>query len=67
VGRKRDVRATSEWDVWREEAPWMTLYFSIGVWTSLAMVLLQVSVYLVFLVAAPAHRARPQGSVQMRG
>jgi len=26
-----------------------------------------VSVYLVFLVAAPAHRARPQGSVQMRG
>jgi len=45
----------------------MTLYFSIGVWTSLAMVLLQVSVYLVFLVAAPAHRARPQGSVQMRG
>jgi len=40
VGRKRDVRATSEWDVWREEAPWMTVYFSIGVWTSLAMVLL---------------------------
>ena len=28
------------WDVWRQEAPWMTLYFSIGVWTSLAMVLL---------------------------
>lgn len=28
------------WKVWREEAPWMTLYFSIGVWTSLAMVLL---------------------------
>ena len=32
---------TSVWEVWREEAPWMTLYFSIGVWTSLAMVLLQ--------------------------
>jgi hypothetical protein len=31
---------TSTWEVWREEAPWMTLYFSIGVWTSLAMVLL---------------------------
>jgi hypothetical protein len=30
----------SEWDVCREEAPWMTLSFSIGVWTSLAMVLL---------------------------
>ena len=31
---------TLAWNVWREEAPWMTLYFSIGVWTSLAMVLL---------------------------
>jgi hypothetical protein len=28
------------WEAWREEAPWMTVYFSIGVWTSLAMVLL---------------------------
>jgi len=27
--------------VWRAEAPWMTVYFSIGVWTSLAMVLLE--------------------------
>ena len=32
---------TSRWDVWREEVPWMTLYFSVGVWTSLAMVLLK--------------------------
>jgi len=32
---------TSDWKVWREEVPWMTLYFSIGVWTSLAMVLLE--------------------------
>ena len=24
-----------------KEAPWMTLYFRIGVWTSLAMVLLE--------------------------
>jgi hypothetical protein len=32
---------TLAWDVWRVEAPWMTLYFSIGVWTSLAMVLLE--------------------------
>jgi hypothetical protein len=31
---------TLAWDVWREEVPWMTLYFSVGVWTSLAMVLL---------------------------
>ena len=29
------------WEVWREEVPWMTVYFSIGVWTSLAMVLLE--------------------------
>jgi hypothetical protein len=32
---------TAAWNVWREEVGWMTLYFSIGVWTSLAMVLLQ--------------------------
>jgi hypothetical protein len=31
---------TAAWEVWREEVPWMTLYFSVGVWTSLAMVLL---------------------------
>jgi len=40
----RDIqlrRPTSAWEVWREEVPWMTLYFSIGVWTSLAMVLLE--------------------------
>jgi hypothetical protein len=35
--RRQPTRA---WDVWREEVPWMTLYFSVGVWTSLAMVLL---------------------------
>src|SRR5262245_32095690 len=32
---------TLAWNVWREEAPWMTLYFSVGVWTSLAMALLE--------------------------
>ena len=41
----RDARSrrhpTPSWEVWRQEAPWMTLYFSIGVWTSLAMVLLE--------------------------
>jgi hypothetical protein len=37
---QRRRHPTFAWDVWREEAPWMTLYFSIGVWTSLAMVLL---------------------------
>ena len=39
-------RPTLSWEVWREEAPWMTLYFSIGVWTSLAMVLLEFAVRL---------------------
>jgi hypothetical protein len=33
-------KPTFAWDVWREEVPWMTLYFSFGAWTSLAMVLL---------------------------
>ncbi len=41
----RDVRhrrhATTAWAIWREEVPWMTIYFTIGVWTSLAMVLLE--------------------------
>jgi hypothetical protein len=31
---------TLAWEVWREEVAWMTIYFSVGVWTSLAMVLL---------------------------
>ncbi|MEO5822933.1 MAG: hypothetical protein ABIT71_20700 [Vicinamibacteraceae bacterium] len=36
--RRKPTRA---WEVWREEVAWMTLYFSIGVWTSLAMVILE--------------------------
>jgi len=32
---------TLAWEVWRPEVAWMTLYFSVGVWTSLAMVLLE--------------------------
>jgi hypothetical protein len=38
---RRRRHPTLAWNVWREEAPWMTLYFSIGVWTSLAMVMLE--------------------------
>jgi hypothetical protein len=37
---QRRRHPTLAWEVWREEVPWMTVYFSIGVWTSLAMVLL---------------------------
>jgi hypothetical protein len=38
---RRRRHPTLAWEVWREEAPWMTVYFSAGVWTSLAMVLLE--------------------------
>lgn len=41
IDSQRRRHPTSAWEVWREEAPWMTLYFSFGVWTSLAMVLLE--------------------------
>ena len=37
-GRREPTRA---WEVWRKEVAWMTLYFSIGVWTSLAMVIVE--------------------------
>lgn len=37
---RRRRHPTMAWEVWREEVPWMTVYFSIGVWTSLALVLL---------------------------
>jgi hypothetical protein len=29
---------TRSWDEWRTEIPWMSFYFSAGVWTSLALV-----------------------------
>ena len=28
---------THEWGAWRDEIPWMSLYFSIGVWVSLGL------------------------------
>lgn len=33
--------ATRDWRVWRREVPWMTLYFSVGVWLSIGMALLE--------------------------
>lgn len=39
-GEDGERRPSFAWDVGREEVPWMTLYVSVGVWTSLAMVLL---------------------------
>jgi hypothetical protein len=38
---QRRRHPTLAWKVWRQEVPWMTVYFSIGVWTSLAMVLIE--------------------------
>jgi hypothetical protein len=29
---------TFDWEQWRTEVPWMSLYFSVGVWSSLALV-----------------------------
>ena len=29
---------TYRWDDWNEEIPWMSLYFSTGVWVSLSLV-----------------------------
>jgi hypothetical protein len=37
----RRRHSTRNWLVWRCEVPWMTLYFSVGVWLSIAMVLLE--------------------------
>jgi hypothetical protein len=31
---------TFSWQEWRSEIPWMSLYFSVGVWWSLALVLI---------------------------
>jgi hypothetical protein len=30
---------TFEWEMWRTEIPWMSLYFSVCVWCSIALVL----------------------------
>jgi hypothetical protein len=33
--------ANRNWNLWRREVPWMTLYFSVGVWLSIGMALLE--------------------------
>jgi hypothetical protein len=40
IDSHRRRHPTLAWEAWRAEVPWMTLYFSLGAWTSLAMVLL---------------------------
>ena len=34
----RRRRVTHHWSAWRPEVPWMTLYFSAGVWLSFCLV-----------------------------
>jgi len=33
--------ATCSWSIWRREVPWMTFYFSVGVWLSIGMTFLE--------------------------
>ena len=33
--------STNSWRIWRCEVPWMTLYFSVGVWLSIGMIFLE--------------------------
>lgn len=49
--------ATESWDEWHTEMPWMTLYFSVVVWVSIA--LMHVPRFTV-ASAAPAEPARPR-------
>jgi hypothetical protein len=39
---------TFDWEQWRTEIPWMTLYFSVGVWCSIALI------HAPWLVGSPA-------------
>jgi hypothetical protein len=33
----RRCMVTREWAAWRQDAPWLTLYFTVAVWTSIAL------------------------------
>jgi hypothetical protein len=46
---------TFAWEEWRTEIPWMSLYFSVCVWWSIALVHAP-------RLKAPHHRRTPQGS-----
>lgn len=44
---------TFAWDAWRTEIPWMTLYFSVAVWCSIALA------YVPLMAAKPAFASPP--------
>ena len=34
---------TSDWEVWKKEALWITPYFTVGVWLSISMLLINLN------------------------
>ena len=54
---------THDWTEWRDEIPWMTLYFSVGVWISIALTRAPTSsASYASRTARSADRARSQSS-----
>lgn len=51
VDAARRCVVAGDWPSWREEIPWMSMYFSLAVWISIALV----------RVPALARRSRPRG------
>jgi hypothetical protein len=35
----RSYKVSFDWVIWREEIPWMTLYFTVAVWVSIYLTL----------------------------
>jgi hypothetical protein len=48
---------TFAWEVWRTEIPWMTLYFSVAVWCSIALA------HVPLIAPKPAFESLPRGSM----
>jgi hypothetical protein len=38
VGNTSRCTVTYSWEAWKDEMAWMTLYFSVAVWTSISLV-----------------------------
>jgi hypothetical protein len=56
----RRCTVTREWAAWRQDVPWLTLYFTVAVWISIALAHLP-----AFARAGEAARpeSRPQVAV----
>ncbi|GAO37821.1 hypothetical protein SCT_3259 [Sulfuricella sp. T08] len=33
----QDCVVSFDWEIWHEEIPWMTLYFTVAVWVSISL------------------------------